>query len=378
MNKYKIIINYIFFLSFLVYLLNTIFIREVNWQADTNTIEKSLNILCIFLFFALYVLEMVITQDFAYYLIFVPVTIIILKITGDNIENTELVFTATIIFLSKHIDFNKIVDCYFKIMSVGVILIILFSKIGLTKNIYVTFPYGTGQSLGFPHPNTLGIIILVIVLAWVYLNYKANIGIIFLVSYFGALFDWTIPLSRTSAIVLILLPWIILIYRYSDKLKLYSLYRFSIFLIVIAFFISLILMLNIEYFSSYFSSKYSSFFVRFTTARSLYDYYGIHWLGSNIPFVTTAESLKYNIPTLILDCAYLRILIYNGLISVIIMALLFLILAYRIYRHGNQLLMVILVMYIILGFMEHVTFLAQWNFVLLGTFAILNPKSLLK
>lgn len=381
MNKYKIIVNYLYFLFFLIYLINSFFISEVSWRANDsliNTIQKEFTVFCLLLFFSLYLLEIVINQDFLYYLILVPITIVLLKIIGNNIENNDLVFTVAIVFLSKHINFDKIADFYFKIMSVGLVLIILFSKVGITKNVYVTFPYGTGQSLGFPHPNTLGITVLVTILAWVYLNYKTNIIVIFFVAYLGALFNWIVPLARTSAIVLILLPWVILIYRYSDKLKLHSLYYCSIFFILVAFGISIILMFNIGYFSNNFSSKYSSFYVRFTTAKSLYDYYGIHLLGSNIPFVSTADALKFNITPVILDCAYLRMLIYNGLISTITMTIIFLVLGYRIYKCNNQILMVILVMFIILGFMEHVTFLAQWNFVLLGAFADLKSKCLLE
>lgn len=378
-SKYKLILNKSYELLFLFYMINVFFISSVQWQIDSkllNYLRIGSLFIYLCLFVALYLMELVISKNLIYYILIIPTIIILLGIAGMNVKDNALVLNTMMIFLAKNIDFNKIANLFFKFFLVSLIVIILFSQIGLTSDVMFNFSYGTGHSLGFPHPNNLGMAVLVLILAWLYLNYFRNIKIIFLVSYVGALFDLSVPLSRTSAVILLVAPWILLIYRYSDKLKLNRLYYISSFFPLFIYILSIILMFKIQLGSVI--NSYSSFLVRFTEGKSLFETYGIHLLGSNIHFIGSIEAQILGVSPVILDCAYLRLLIYYGIVPSIIMLILFLVLGHRIYKSNNQILMVIMILFFISGLMERDTLFVQWNFVLLATFAALTPKELSK
>lgn len=371
-DRFKPILKCLYTVALFAYILTVFLIPEVEWQTNPNlliSLGKIAKLVCLSVFLALYVLELIINQDFIYYVVLVPVAVFLIALAAKNVGDDSLLFSVIIIFLSKKVDFDSVVKLYFWIMLVSTLAITLFSKIGIVQDITVIFPYGVGHSMGFPHPNNLGIAVMVTILAWVYLNYKKSFLLIMVVSYIGAWFDFCVPLARTSAVILLVLPWLILVYRYSNKLKLHGIYFLSSLSILFVFTISLFLMFNLY-------DNSTSLYIRFTEAKSLYNVYGVHLLGEKIPFVSTVASVLFNIPSVILDCAYLRVLIFYGIIPTVLMIILFLILGRRIYIHNNQILMVIMVLFLIHGLMERNVLFAQWNFVLLGTFANLKERRL--
>ena len=359
---------YIFNLTLILYVLYTV-VEAGSWNINPELFNQFRKI-TVYLFYIFAILTFgieEITNKFSFkYLIVATFLVGSILLISLNLADKTLFNSILMIVLTKNRDFYKIVNFYFKLLIYSTVVIVLCSFIGLTKDVVINFSYGVGHSLGFSHPNNLGTILFILVVTWLYLNSHKSIGVIFLVSYAIAIFDWLIPLSRTSSILLLVLPFLIIFYRWCNTKRIKKIFYF---ISSISFLISFLVSFYLMFRFSLLDANSSNLYVRFTDAHQLYNLYGIHWLGNKISFVSTIESMRYNIPSVILDNAYLRLLIYYGKLASIIYIIIFLIIGFKIDKNSNPVLMAIYLLFVIHGFMEYSMLLVQWNFLLLGVFA---------
>lgn len=239
------------------------------------------------------------------------IIIVSIVITYYSSQPTIAITTLTIL-LSKDIEFKKIVkyDMYFKIYIT--LFTIIFSIIGIIENIKI-IRYESGSiiirnSFGFIHPNTLGTIILLIVIDYIYINYsKLNLKhciivctLVFITKFFTD--------SRTGLYITIALIVIALLDKSSNlNRKIIT----KIASITVPYIAILSVIVSIYYNKSTIIQTIDLVLTGRIRLGNIYlNMYPINLFGNFISFPTTS----YNGEIITLDNLYIRMLVNFGAI----------------------------------------------------------------
>lgn len=314
---------------------------------------------------------MYVSKDYFYYCIVIPIIMVILFLSAIKISNFDILLTILLVLLAKDVDYYKIVNTYFITMCIICAFVIVSSYVGITVDWIVNFTYGTGHSMGFNHPNNLGVIILSIVASWLYLYPNVKFPLLFGVPTIAGLIIWKIAAARTSAILLLAIPWLIFLFKSTKKFNSQNILKWEFWIVILAFLLSIYLMYRIGL-----RGSMNNFESRFNMPYILYNQYGINLFGSKLPLVGSREALQYKVQSIILDNAYLRVLLINGILTTLIIIGLYAVLINNAYKSKKYILLIIIVLFIVEGFMEQFFLYAEFNFTILATFANLNSSGL--
>lgn len=374
--KPKLKLVYLYNFVLFICVLKEFFIVSVSWnlgESALTSLLSGLNYIFILTSFLLYILELMVFRDYVYYLICVPISVVVFYISQHvSAGGEDIVFSIILVLLAKNISLNKILNFLFRIIFIGTFIVVAGSFLHVTNNIAINFPYGTGYSCGFGHPNTFGIILVNILFIWIYLHPKIDLKYVFVLSYFIFFIIWFVVKARTSGIMAAVVPWGVLASRkLNESLK----KRISLMLIPLVLVLGVVsYYLMIEVGTKIWNMS-SSFDMRFNYAYYVLSYYGVHLFGSRVPLVSTVNASIIRQRALVLDSAYLRMLLLNGILPTIIMGTIVVILFYRCYKNKQFLLLVIAILYLSGAFMEHYFAYSWYNFTLIATFANLLSSS---
>lgn len=367
----KIKKTYLYQILLVLFLIRQLFVERIFWSSGVQRTFLRIGNLCfisiIIIGIFLYLIEMYDSKDYVYYCIMFPIIIGTLFLSYVKIDNFDLLLTVFLVLLGKNINYLKVVKTYFITMSLILVFVIIGSHFNITLDWIVTFAYGTGHSLGFNHPNNLGIMILSIVASWLYLHPNVKWIIVFVISIFASFVVWKVAAARTSAILLLAIPWVVILIKLMIKFKLQHLLKWEFAIIIFAFMVSFYLMFKVGL-----RGSINNFESRFYIPYLLYNQYGINLLGSKIPLVGSYEALLYKVQSIILDNAYFRVLLINGILSTLIFVGFYAILIRRAYEYKRYILLIIIMLFVIEGFMEQFFLYAEFNFTILATFANLT------
>ncbi len=238
-------------------------------------------------------------------------------------------------------------------------LVITLSLLGLVQGGDATREDTIRYSLGFPHPNTLGLEIMIIALEFYYI-FKRHRTLTFVTTALAIYLIFTIPNSRTTALILCLLLIYILFNKTAKKLLHQKIMRIIItfsFLILTAVSLG---MANLGRIDSALSDSVNELTsTRITLYSQAFDDAGITILGN--PY---EDQLPYT-----LDNTYLRLLISYGVIQYLIFLILSINTFRILYKNTQDDFIFILLILQIYGLMESSFLYVQRNsFVnLLGT-----------
>ena len=225
---------------------------------------------------------------------------------------------AIIVIAAKDISPRSLVNAYAVIKTAAILLTLTLAAMNILPNIvYENGDRDAYYTYGFCHRNVLGANMAVLCLAWLYLRYQKMQrrdlvlwGVLTVVTYLVAV-------SRTSLIIMVLT--IVLVYgcrRMENRILKMSHMR----KILLGFFLGLFLLCLV---CTVFYARYNEFweFVdkiftkRLRFSHQVLDEYGFSLFGQEIKFVSTLEALNDSSSTrLILDNAFMRALLYNGII----------------------------------------------------------------
>lgn len=367
----KIKTTYLYQILLVFFLIRQFFWGRILWadsmQSNFLRIANFSLIAVIALGLFIYFIEMYESKDYFYYCIVMPVIMAILLLSAIKITNFDILLTILLVLLAKDVDYYKIVKTYFITMCLICGFVIVSSYIGITVDWIVNFSYATGHSMGFNHPNNLGIVILSIIASWLYLYPNIKFPLLFGIPTIAGIMIWKIAAARTSAILLLVIPWIIFLFKSTKKFNFQNILKWEFLIVIFAFLISIYLMYKIGL-----RGSINNFESRFNMPYILYNQYGINLLGSKIPLVGSHEALQYKVQSIILDNAYLRVLLINGILTTLIIVGLYAMLINNAYKSKQYILLIIIVLFIIEGFMEQFFLYAEFNFTILATFANLN------
>ena len=299
----------------------------------------------------------------------------LLALSALNTRNPLLLYTAGFMFCARGIRFDRILNTFYKTSLISLLILLACNFLGLTRSTYIDFVYGIANSLGFAHPNNAGIAVATTLLLWG--CYNSHRSPLFLIAVFVpvSLLTFHLVLSRTSLILMLTGLLLILIYKLLQRLHTEWMIRITKIAIFIAFATSLTLMFVSDRFILN-GAVVPTFFVRFTSALNLFRQHGLHLFGSYIEFRSTILARTLNLPAVVLDSAYLSLLLNHGLIPSILFVIAIVRISMVFSKTKNYLLLIMMALFMLGGMMEQYVLHVQTNFTLLALTSYVSPSVL--
>lgn len=246
---------------------------------------------------------------------------------------------------AKDVKFRKIINLYFKISLLLLILTIISAKLGIIENL-VYFRRSNGryrEAFGIIYPTDFAAHVLFICLSYIALrDKKITIIDIFLLIVVAILVYYYCD-ARLDAICIALTALVGWIYKYNlINFKNFFIKYGLIFSFLICEIISIYLTVNYTSSSSFYVKVNELLTSRLRIGNMMYEDYGIkmfgqvindHGFGGELKF----EYDKYNY----IDCSYLRILLKYGLVVSFIITIFNIIISKKIYKSQNYIMLLI-------------------------------------
>ena len=280
-------------------------------------------------------------------------------------KEKSLLLLFFVVIASKGIDFKNLVRYDFRIKIIFLIIVELFYFGGLTNNYYMYRINGTlRSSMGFSHPNVFGVYIFSLCCEFVYLNYgKIKIYqavlilcLSFVVTYFSD--------SRGSQYGIIILLVLLLAIKPKKieqifKNKVIKSIIFSLFFIFTI--LSYVVANNYSNSNKYMVEINTALTGRVNLAAKFLDKYDVNLFGNKLEIVTTKESAETGKSTMVLDNAYLKILLNYGIIIDIIFGIMVTLSMKKAINNKDYVFCMIFILYLIRGISGNILFSLYGN-----------------
>ena len=296
-------------------------------------------------------------------------------ITKEN----KLIYSVAFILLARDIPFIRIVRLFYRTALCSLIVLILAQVLGFTNPSTRDLEYSLGYSMGMPHPNGFASTVTVLLFSWAYLHRWQRRFTVHLTVVAVAFLTYWYTISRTALVIsLVYCPALVL----YDLLNRFHIGR-AVRIIRLGFAALLVssvwLMLNSEAVFEYLGLQRDSGFSallsalnRFANASALYEQNGLHLFGSYIEFRSLRVALLTNQEAVILDSAYLYLVISQGIMATVIMFWLFARSMRAQIRQKQYVLLITMGVFLLSGLMERFALDSTMNFTLLSAFSALE------
>jgi hypothetical protein len=299
----------------------------------------------------------------------------LLAVSAFVIRDTALLYSGIMILLARDLDTDKLLSALKKAVGAALALLLIGHFLGLTISQPVNFSYGMGYSMGMAHPNNFSAAVGTYLLLWAYLRREKPFWKTALILEAIGYLTFRFTLSRTSWIILLLYPAAYLFLRLPYRVRGEWLIR----LIYLEFFalmaVSVFLMLyseNSRVLPVFFGDQ--NYLARFTSAMNLYRKHGVHLFGSFIEYRSLRTALQTGQEAVILDSAYLYLLIGQGASTLLLFLILISKAVQRLIRKRQFVLLAILALYLASGMMERYMLYSYMNFPLLAAMGSLTME----
>lgn len=295
------------------------------------------------------------------------IILLTIPVVISAIMSTSLNVLCLLIFIvaAKDLDTRRLVKDVYYALIVLIIFICTLCLMGIIGD-YVTYREGSMRhSLGFSHPNGLGMRVVQFVICFLILHdgkMLLQISVIFI----SCVFVYLVPNSQTAYILLlVLLAFLPVYYRVSSKK---GVDRFaSVLILGTVFLTGFSFMLTFIDVSRYQLLKVINRFLsfRFTYAHRAFMESGIKVFGQ-VVYISEEERRTVGLQGhLYLDNAYATLLIRYGVAVTIIFLTMYICTMQRQKMQGNLLMVLIYFIYSLYGLMEPSMFKVNYNIVLL-------------
>ena len=294
-------------------------------------------------------------------------------------QENKLIYSAAFILLARDIPYIRIVRLFYRTALCSLIVLILAQTVGFTNPSAMDLEYSLGYSMGMPHPNGFASTVTVMLFSWAYLHRWQRRSTVLLTVLAVAFLTYWYTISRTALVISLV---------YCPALVLYDLLNqfhagHAVKIIRLGFAVLLVssvwLMLNSEAVferlglqnDAGFSALLSAL-NRFANASALYEQNGLRLFRSYIEFRSLRVALLTNQEAVILDSAYLYLVISQGIAATVIMFGLFAQAMRAQIRKKQYVLLIIMGVFMLSGLMERFVLDATMNFTLLSAFSALK------
>lgn len=330
------------------------------------------------LVFVLLMMKIVIFQSYKKkeLIIIVVITLPFIIATAFS-GNRTLLSTWMFIVAAKNNDLDEIVHIAYRILLIMIPFVIILHFFGFIED--HTMMRGSIQrlSLGFSHPNQLGLRIFQLILCNLYVHREKLNMLNYFYEILALLFTIIIPNSQTAYISLIVLFILLLIYEYIRNqnqilIRIYAggLLIGSILLNVLSIILSFI-DVNRNLLLSRIDKWMSG---RFSWGHRVWQIYGTSFWGRRI-YVTEEEVGVIGLTSrLYLDNAYLSIFLRYGVLVFLIFSFFYIFLVREMIVQKRYMLVVIFFLYALYGTMENGLYMMSHNIFLIAFADLLYQK----
>lgn len=293
----------------------------------------------------------------------------------------ELIWIALFILSAQDIDIDKSVKITMTVTAVTILGIILLSAFGVISNetVYSTNIYSGLNSqvklYGFNHHNFIGCRILMTYMCYVYLHFDEFNVKDYAIGIAASGVLYTIFKSRTSAVLLAVCVFLLLIIRMLEhfekkqgralvKVGIYSMMVFSIVF-------SCIVTVGYQKGNALCALINTVIYKRFSYASQCLNEYGISIFGQKIELISSISAEELGVNALILDNAYMLMMVQCGIVFFLIVMYGYFLVVKKSIGENNYKVAAIIAIYFICGISEKWLFTVSYNpFIILASVAL--------
>ena len=369
-----------FSFSFAIYVFITTIVQTSNYSSvlrDASSIAFSVQILLVI---SMFLTILAAAKYKLSYIISLFVFGTLFSVIALTSTYYSIMLTILAIFVGYFIrNIDVLVSYSFRSRLIATIIIITSHFMGIISTTLIERDGSIRDSLGFFHPNTLGITLLFLSIEYVFLRWNTWRARNYLFPICCFLISHFVANSRGATVGLLLL----LAFSFVKKLvspRSFSIFGFLIvcFLIVLLPAFSIWMMTKYDASNSLFSALDRLSSLRFSFGNAIYKAYGLNLLGQNIPTIVTWEDFQaingYGIVEL--DNMYMSLALRNGLLYFISFLSVYFFTSWLAFKQKDTRVLVIMVVLLVFGMFEVLGAYLQFNtmFFMLG-YLIKNRQS---
>lgn len=340
-----------------------------------DILNKAVN----WLVFILLMLQIIFMQSYKRSeLMFIILITLPVIISTELSGNRSLLSVWMFIVGAKKISFDRIIQIAYRILLIMVPIVILLRLVGFIDDYTMMRGAFIRYSLGFSHPNQLGLRVFQLTVCHCYVNKdKLNIRNYFFV-FLTILFTIVVPNSQTAYICLIVFLIAILFLKYIESQRQIIVEIFARSLVAGALLLNVlsIVLAYIDVNKNIILSQIDQWMSsRFSWCHRVWQIYGVSFWGQKV-YVLGEEIKLVGIKNrLWLDNAYVSILLRYGILVFLIVSFAYLYLIRSMKTRKEYVLLIILFLYSLYGLMENGLFMLSHNIFLLAFSDLLFHKT---
>lgn len=275
---------------------------------------------------------------------------------------------AIIAIAAKEIAPRQLVKVFAIIKAAAMVLTLLLCFTHILPTIYYENTNDFNNTFGFCHRNVLGANMYVLCLSWFYLRYEKLTKWDYLLWGVLSIATYLLADSRTTLLMMVMIIGGFFLLRWKQTLVMDwpHLRKALLGFLLGLFLISLICTVFYKRWNDFWEFVDKIFTKRLRFAHQCLDQYGLSLFGTKIDFVSTLQAQNETDATrLILDNAYMRAFLYDGIIPCVLFLVFYLRSFILALQKKHPALMAGLLFMAICGFSERFMLDAHYNFPLL-------------
>lgn len=281
------------------------------------------------------------------------------------------------IVASKNVKFEEVIRIAYTILRIMIPLIIILYFIGALEESTLYRNGVLRHSLGFSHPNQLGLRLFQLLVCNFYIHRKKVHAGNYIFALLLIVAAYFIPNSQTATICMGCVSVFVMAYVFFEKYSTSLMHLFKKLLIVIGIMSNLLSVVwsvcGVEKYEILKQiDQWMS--IRFSTCHKVFQLFGSSLWGQHL-YITSAERALVGIRTILfLDNAYMALMLRMGVIVYVIFTVAYIGQMMILRKKDNNILLIILVVYAIYGIMENGFFALTHNIFLLAFSDMLYRK----
>lgn len=292
-------------------------------------------------------------------------------------SNFSVISAWLFVVAAKETKFEKVIKTAYRILLVMIPFVIVLHYLGVMDD-YIMYRHGIlRHSLGFSHPNQLGLRLFQLLACRCYL-YKDNYKLIdFLFAFFLISVTYLIPNSQTAYMCMAVLKLLLWGYAFIKRFgtRFVEFYMNCLVILSIAFNVLSVKWSFIEITNGTMLQKIDKIMsIRFSSCHRVLQLYGVTLFGNHI-YVNSAERKLVGITTrLFLDNAYMNLILRFGIIIYIIFSISYIASMMYFGNMKQPVLVILFTVYALYGVMEAGLYMMTHNIFLLAISYFLYSK----
>ena len=351
--------NMLFYISYILMILNATLIKNI-----IPRISHVLIALYISLFIFNIVLKKYNKKEFRH----ISAFFLLIMVVFFNSKERDLFILGTLILSSKGVNFRKLVKIDFITRLWGITMTIILCLIGVIND-FIMYRYDLNNfiieirhSLGFIHPNTLSVNILILLMGYIYLRYK-NIKLIEFILIFIIMYIFSKITGSRNGVICITIT--ILLFYLEKIFNIFSnnwVKHFIVYSVVLCTVLSILLTTLYKYDYNVINIVNSLLTGRIKSASYFLDTYGFSLLGQKVNLVSIIQSQQTSEQMRILDNLYMSLAIRSGIILLYIYIIMYMKLYIRLFNEKKICEIILVVVICLSGLIEKVAISPELNF----------------